>query len=97
MFGSLSNLSLIVQILSVIILITTVLTLIIAVFSYIGYKIRQRRKPQQPDEIPDFFWRYSPELFIPPKAVLGIQPQPALVNGPGYAQPYRPGDDRSGS
>ena len=79
MFGSLTNLSLIVQILSVIILITTVLTLIIAVFSYVGYKVRQRRKPQAPDEIPDFFWRYSPELFIPPPHALGLPPAlPAL-------------------
>ncbi|MCK6528235.1 hypothetical protein L6R50_11995 [Myxococcota bacterium] len=95
MFGTLSNLSLIVQVLSVIILITTVLTLIIAVFSYIGYKVRQRRRPQQPEEVPDFFRKYAPEVFFAPPAggpwqggqVLTAQGAFLAVPGPAQAAP----------
>lgn len=93
MFGSLTNLSLIVQILSVIILITTGLTLVIAVFSYVGYKIRQKRKPQELEEIPDFFWRYTPELFIPPPQALAA---PATFPPPAGPRFTRNGSDPLG-
>jgi hypothetical protein len=55
-----SNLSLVVQVLSVIIVITTILTLIVAVFAYVAFKVQQRRRPVETDEIPDFFHRFTP-------------------------------------
>ena len=58
MFESMSNLSLVVQILAIIILVTTAITLVIAVFSYIGYKLRTTREPEALEGIPDFFVRY---------------------------------------
>ena len=63
-----STWSLFVQILAVIVVMTIAITLIIAIFSYVGYKIRQRRKPVAVEEIPNFFWRYTPDMFIPPPA-----------------------------
>ncbi len=54
-----SNVSLVVQVLSVIIVITTILTLVVAVFSYVAFKVQQRRRPVESDEIPDFFVRHD--------------------------------------
>jgi biopolymer transport protein ExbB/TolQ len=56
-----SNVSTVVQVLSVIIVITTILTLIVAVFSYVAFKVQQRRRPQQSDETADFFHRFTPD------------------------------------
>lgn len=68
-----SNVSLVVQVLSVIIVITTILTLVVAVFSYVAFKVQQRRRPTVPDEVPDFFQRFGPDrlagLSVGPGAI----------------------------
>lgn len=59
----------IVVVLAGIVVFTLLITLIVAVFSYIGFKIRQRRKPEMEDELPDFFWRFTPDMFLLPPAL----------------------------
>ena len=66
MIENIADVSLVVQLLSLIILVSTTLTLVIAMFSYVGYKLRQRVPMTDNAEKPVFFVRYEPRLGLHP-------------------------------
>lgn len=78
-----STWSVFVQILSVIVVLTIAITLAIAIFSYVGYKIRKRKKPQAvAEEIPHFFVRYNADdLRITSESAPATSTLPQPANG----------------
>lgn len=79
-----STWSVFVQIFSVIVVLTIAITLAIAIFSYVGYKIRKRKKPKAVvEEIPNFFVRYSQDAIRVAPENTGPTPSAPAAGGHG--------------